>query len=707
MKFEETIKVLKRGWWILLLFFTAVFYLFYIMLNFPDYDRFKYEFFRLSDGVVLDRDLYPLSYVRQDFDIRRIDYIKLSEINSNFIQYLIKSEDKRFYSHFGIDIISILSSIKDFLIKGKRRGASTIDMQFVRNYFKLQKESLIIRKIKEVFYSLIIEIRWNKEDILEAYLNTVPIRGEISGIYTASWGLFNKSSEFLNEIESVIILSLIRKPAADRDQLFRIAKTVSKSLSLKISDEILHLEISKLPERYILPRSYNYLPVLSERLLNKYSSPVIITIDIDIQKNSIEILKSFVSELRSKNLTDASLLIVENRTGEILAYVPNSIEYTKARYVDGVTAKRQAGSTLKPFLYEYLIENKILTAASVLEDLPLFVGKEGMIYSPQNYDKIFNGYVSVRTALASSLNLPAVRSIMLSGVENYTSFLKRLGFDVRSADNTEDYYGESLALGTLDVSLFELVQAYTIIANKGLLKRLKFVRGEKDQEIKVMDERGVYIIQDILSDRDARSLTFDLENTLSTPFYTAVKTGTSKDMRDNWCIGFSEKYTVGVWTGNFSGEPMYNVSGSHGASQIWFSIMKRLHKRIASNPPPVPPGIVKQRIKYNPSIEPERDEIFISGTEPATPVININTQRKKKILYPPDGAIFAYDPEIPGQQQKIFIYSDCFNCYILNDDRPVQRDRNIFIVDVIRGRHTIQLVDLESNILDNVTYEVR
>ncbi len=707
MKFEETIKVLKRGWWILLLFFTAVFYLFYIMLNFPDYDRFKYEFFRLSDGVVLDRDLYPLSYVRQDFDIRRIDYIKLSEINSNFIQYLIKSEDKRFYSHFGIDIISILSSIKDFLIKGKRRGASTIDMQFVRNYFKLQKESLIIRKIKEVFYSLIIEIRWNKEDILEAYLNTVPIRGEISGIYTASWGLFNKSSEFLNEIESVIILSLIRKPAADRDQLFRIAKTVSKSLSLKISDEMLHLEISKLPERYILPRSYNYLPVLSEKLLNKYSSPVIITIDIDIQKNSIEILKSFVSELRSKNLTDASLLIVENRTGEILAYVPNSIEYTKARYVDGVTAKRQAGSTLKPFLYEYLIENKILTAASVLEDLPLFVGKEGMIYSPQNYDKIFNGYVSVRTALASSLNLPAVRSIMLSGVENYTSFLKRLGFDVRSADNTEDYYGESLALGTLDVSLFELVQAYTIIANKGLLKRLKFVRGEKDQEIKVMDERGVYIIQDILSDRDARSLTFDLENTLSTPFYTAVKTGTSKDMRDNWCIGFSEKYTVGVWTGNFSGEPMYNVSGSHGASQIWFSIMKRLHKRIASNPPPVPPGIVKQRIKYNPSIEPERDEIFISGTEPATPVININTQRKKKILYPPDGAIFAYDPEIPGQQQKIFIYSDCFNCYILNDDRPVQRDRNIFIVDVIRGRHTIQLVDLESNILDNVTYEVR
>jgi len=707
MKFEETIKVLKRGWWILLLFFTAVFYLFYIMLNFPDYDRFKYEFFRLSDGVVLDRDLYPLSYVRQDFDIRRIDYVKLSEINSNFIQYLIKSEDKRFYSHFGIDIISILSSIKDFLIKGKRRGASTIDMQFVRNYFKLQKESLIIRKIKEVFYSLIIEIRWNKEDILEAYLNTVPIRGEISGIYTASWGLFNKSSEFLNEIESVILLSLIRKPAADRDQLFRIAKTVSKSLSLKISDEMLHLEISKLPERYILPRSYNYLPVLSERLLNKYSSPVIITIDIDIQKNSIEILKSFVSELRSKNLTDASLLIVENRTGEILAYVPNSIEYTKARYVDGVTAKRQAGSTLKPFLYEYLIENKILTAASVLEDLPLFVGKEGMIYSPQNYDKIFNGYVSVRTALASSLNLPAVRSIMLSGVENYTSFLKRLGFDVRSADNTEDYYGESLALGTLDVSLFELVQAYTIIANKGLLKRLKFVRGEKDQEIKVMDERGVYIIQDILSDRDARSLTFDLENTLSTPFYTAVKTGTSKDMRDNWCIGFSEKYTVGVWTGNFSGEPMYNVSGSHGASQIWFSIMKRLHKRIASNPPPVPPGIVKQRIKYNPSIEPERDEIFISGTEPATPVININTQRKKKILYPPDGAIFAYDPEIPGQQQKIFIYSDCFNCYILNDDRPVQRDRNIFIVDVIRGRHTIQLVDLESNILDNVTYEVR
>ncbi|MCX7959807.1 MAG: transglycosylase domain-containing protein, partial [Deltaproteobacteria bacterium] len=160
----------------------------YTTVTFPEYNKFRYEHFRLSDGVVLDRNYYPLSVVRQDFDIRRAGYVRLSEVSNRFLSLLIQSEDKRFYSHPGIDFISLASSLRDFFLGKKLRGASTINMQFARNYFRFTQDNGILRKIREMIYAVIIDIRWSKNEILEAYINTVPLRGEISGIYTASWG---------------------------------------------------------------------------------------------------------------------------------------------------------------------------------------------------------------------------------------------------------------------------------------------------------------------------------------------------------------------------------------------------------------------------------------------------------------------------------------------------------------------------------------
>lgn len=677
------------------------------LYKFPDYEKFKYEYFKSSEGIVLDRNYYPLSEVRRDYNIRQIGYVKLKEINRSFLNLLIKSEDKRFYSHIGIDFLSIVSSIKDYFAKDRVRGASTIDMQFVRNYLRLKRENTLVRKLKEFYYSIILELKWKKEEILEAYINTVPIRGEISGIYTASWGLFNKSPEFLNELESLILLALIKRPSADRETLLSIATTEMKRFGLKIEKERLSDAILELPDKYSIKQNYSYLPVLSEKLLIKFNSPIVTTIDIDIQKKAIEVVRSFVAELKSRNLSDAAVLVVENKSGEILSYVPNAFEYSKARYVDGVMAKRQAGSTLKPFLYEYLIEKRLLTAASVLEDVPIFIGKGGSIYSPQNYDKTCKGYVSVRTALASSLNIPAIRAIMLAGVDRYTSHLKELGFEARFSEVVEDYYGESLALGSMDVSLMELVRAYLILANNGVYKDLRIKKDENLIEREILDKRAVYIIQDILSDRDARSVTFDLENTLSTPFYTSVKTGTSKDMRDNWCVGFSDRYTVGVWTGNFSGEPMYNVSGSHGASQIWFALMKELHKEKISIKKDMPDGLVKKRIKYEPEIEPERFEIFLKGTEPDNGIVNIVNNRLPKIIYPPNNSIFALDPEIPLSQQKLFVYTNCLDCLLLYDNRKINPQNGVFVLDISKGRHNVQLTDNFGNKYDSSDYEVR
>ncbi|MCX7944854.1 MAG: penicillin-binding protein 1C [Deltaproteobacteria bacterium] len=680
----------------------------YSFFSFPSYKTFKFEYLKLSDGVVLDRNNYPLSVVRQDFETRRVAYIKLCDVNSRFLELLVKSEDKRFYHHSGVDFISILSAIKDFIETGRQRGASTINMQFARNYFKLRKEGKLIRKIKEILYALIIDLKWEKEEILEAYINTVPIRSEISGIYTASYGLFNKSPEYLNEVESLILLSLIRGPSLSGEEIVRIAKRINKNLNLGIEESKITQKILEIPQQgYHNINYYNYLPVLSERLLRRHKSPIVTTIDIGIQKKAFEIVRSFVLEMKERNLNDAALIVVENKTGEILAYIPNSYHLSSNRYVDGVIARRQAGSTLKPFLYEFALGQRLITPASIIEDTPLFIGKGGPIYSPKNYDRSYKGLVSMRNALASSLNIPAVRVIAMVGVENYTYHLRNLGFNVDRSNEIDDYYGESLALGTLDVSLYELVRAYVTLANSGIFQDLKILVRENKERKPVLDRRTVYIIQNILSDRDARSLTFDLENTLSTPFYSAVKTGTSKDMRDNWCVGFSEKYTVGVWTGNFSGEPMYNVSGSHGASQIWFALIKELHKKTGSRPPPLPEGIIKKRIRYVPPLEPERDELFLKDTEPDSGEILISYDKIPKIIYPPNGSIFALDPEVPSSQQKLYVYTNCNDCTLMCDNQEVRGKNNVYIVDIKRGYHSLVLLDVYGNTLDSIKYEVR
>ena len=238
-------------------------------------------------------------------------------------------------------------------------------------------------------------------------------------------------------------------------------------------------------------------------------------------------------------------------SGDVLAYIGNNGVRSSARYVDGTRALRQAGSILKPFLYALAFDRKVLTPVSLLDDSPLELAVGGGSYRPRNYDEQFHGLVTARTALASSLNIPAVRTLQLVGVEDFWSTLRRLGF--RSLEESE-FYGPSLALGTADICLEDLVNAYRSIANGGVLTASRLTPDTpRSKEGRVFSRGAAFLVSDILSDRESRALTFGLENPLATRFWTAVKTGTSKDMRDNWCVGYSERYTVGVWIGNFSG----------------------------------------------------------------------------------------------------------------------------------------------------------
>ena len=261
----------------------------------------------------------------------------------------------------------------------------------------------------------------------------------------------------------------------------------------------------------------------------------------------------------------------------------------------GSKLKRQAGSTLKPFLYEMAIERNLLTASSILDDSSINVSTPAGLYVPQDYDNEFKGHVSVRTALSASLNIPAVRTLMLVGPDSFISRLKQLGIEDL---NEGDYYGLSLALGTADVNLYELVNAYRTLANNGKSSELKISIAKKNMQKQVLKKEAVFIVSDILSDRTARSITFGFENPLATRFWTAVKTGTSKDMRDNWCVGYSQKYTVGVWVGNFKGEPMWNVSGITGAAPIWLELMNYLHRSTPSKSPQPPEGVISKKLLF-------------------------------------------------------------------------------------------------------------
>ena len=339
--------------------------------------------------------------------------------------------------------------------------------------------------------------------------------------------------------------------------------------------------------------------------------------------------------LRGKTCRDGAVLVVDNASGEILAYVGNGGEQSSAWYVDGVQAPRQAGSTLKPFLYQLAIENKLLTAASLMDDAPVNLMTSSGLYVPQNYDREFHGLTSLRVALASSLNVPAVRALMLVGVDNFVERLRALGFDHIVRDG--DYYGYSLALGSAEVSLWQLVNAYRTLANGGRWSPMTLLSSSGQHETRTLDAAASYIVSDVLADPSARSLSFGLENVLAPRFFAAVKTGTSKDMRDNWCVGFTANFTIGVWVGNFDGSPMRDVSGVSGAAPVWLELANTLQRKSAATRPARPAGLVARSVEFDETAEPAREELFIAGTETHHIALKRGAAARARIVYPGEG----------------------------------------------------------------------
>jgi len=672
--------------------------------------------YQTSEGILLDRKQRVLHQLRVADQGRRLEWTQFDGISPALLNAVIQAEDRRFYQHSGVDWLSFVSAGWRNVSSADVRGASTITMQLTA----LVRPELapgrgrrsLFEKFRQIRAARSIEGAWTKPEILETYLNLVTFRGELQGITAASQGLFHKQPHGIGADEALVLAALLRAPNADLGRVKSRAEALNRLLGWKKD----RAGISACAQRavsglyYVTPAA-DFAPHVARKLLlgslkeEAGSRRVTSTIDLDLQLYAAEALRNRLFSLRSENVQDAALLVVENKTGDTLAYLGNDGIRSTARFVDGTEALRQAGSILKPFLYALAFDWKLLTPASLLDDSPLEIPVLGGIYRPRNYDDRFHGLVTARQALASSLNVPAVRTLNLVGIDPFLGALRDMDFKDLQAP---DYYGPSLALGSADVCLRNLVDGYRALANGGVFAPSRLTFGPPRQPVRrVFSPEAAFLVGDVLSDRESREMTFGLENPLATRFWTAVKTGTSKDMRDNWCVGFSEHYTVGVWVGNFSGSPMWHVSGVSGAAPLWLEIINCLHRNRPSRQGPPPPGLEQRQTRF-PDLHVVRQELYVDGTE-ATVVKASGKEAPRRITYPVDGMIMAIDPDIPASQQIVLFEAKAGQGNVLwkLDGKRLPDTQSPARWHPKAGKHKLALESVDGRVLESVEFEVR
>ena len=591
-----------------------------------------------SETYILSREGEVLQRLRTDMQVRRGEWVAVSEVSPALRLALLVSEDQRFYAHSGVDWKAVSAAAWGNLWNTKTRGASTITMQLAG----LLDEDWRVngagrswgQKLGQALAATQLERRWRKDQILEAYLNLLPFKGELVGIDALSRTLFGKAAHGLDDVEASIAAALVRGPNASAAVVAQRACAVWQELvqlqmvvdAANAGCTAVQWRTEQALQTRMWPATQGIAPHWAQRVLSHYdrSQPIPkagirTTISADVQRLALESLQRNLMELQGSNVQDGAAVVLDNASGEVLAWIGSSGSLSQASEVDGVLAWRQPGSTLKPFLYAQVLDEQRLTAASLLEDSAAQIATGAGLYIPQNYDRRFKGWVSVRMALAASLNVPAVRTLVMVTPDAFLHQLHQLGLPLRESAG---YYGYSLALGSAEMPLLLLTNAYRALANGGQHTAVApAVQQQKtDRPVtQALSAQSAFVVGDILSDAQARAPTFGLDSVLGTRFWTAVKTGTSKDMRDNWAIGWSQRYTVGVWVGNASGEAMHGVSGSSGAAPIWADIMAGLHARVPSRAPQPPADVVRQQVQFVPasaasSLEPTREEWFVAGT---------------------------------------------------------------------------------------------
>ena len=680
---------------------------------------------RSSDLVFTDRHGEPVQAVRTDLQARRAAWLPLLQFSPAVRELLVQGEDQRFWQHAGVDwSAAARSAWANAQGRGAVQGASTLTMQLAAlldaDLHRPAGGRSVGQKIRQMALAREIEAGWTKAQILEAYLNLVPVRGELVGVPAAAAQLFGKHASGLDRNEAALLVALLRAPAApvaratDRACALlgaapgceRVAALADRALALGSRPGLAGESLAPHFTRWLMAQPGR--DALTAR-------QVATTLDARLQRSARNALRSQLAELQGRQVEDGAVLVLDNATGEVLAWVGSSgPALSDAAQVDAVLARRQPGSTIKPFVYLLGFEQGLITPASLLHDSPADLDGGSGAFMPRNYDHQYRGWVSARTALAGSLNVPTVRVAHLVGVD---ALFERLGAVGMGLGEGPGHHGLALALGSADVSLLQLTNAYRALANGG---QWSAVRGGPASGIpaaprRVADARAVFQVTDVLADPAARATTFGLDSALVTRGFAAVKTGTSKDMRDNWCIGFTDRYTVGVWVGNASGEAMHHISGTQGAAPVWRALVQQLHAARVSRPPQAPPGLVQQSLAFDQGVEPARSEWMrvdsVRGA--ARPAAAPHTQRSGEqvagqrplgIASPRDGSVFALDPDMPARVQRIVFSGEPGQWWL--DGRAIGQGPRVPWAPW-PGRHQLELKDRSGRVLGRVGFEVR
>jgi penicillin-binding protein 1C len=543
----------------------------------------------VTSVTLLDRNGMPLRTTRSPDGVRG-GWLEIERIDPDLIRAFLAAEDQRFHQHGGIDTRALARALYDNAVQWRVvSGASTITMQTARLLRGTDRSWS--GKVAQALWALRLEAHLDKNQILERYLNLVPLGQGTVGVAAAAALYFDASAADLSVGQAATLAGVARTPARDNALASAAKAEARRALVLQRMVEAGHIGEDEAAAARTEPvlRAWSqgrfHAPHFTTRVLGRMPAAATgahrTTIDLDLQLALEAEARHAAATLKDRAAAHAALVVLDNVTGDVLAWVGSPDFFGDSDgQVDMVSSRRQPGSTLKPFLFG-LAFDRGFTAASVLPDVPRTYATAGGPYSPQNYDRRFRGPVRAREALASSYNVPAVELVERLGTGALLRTLHEAGF--ASLSRSAEHYGLGLALGNGDVSLIELANAYRGIANGGVWRPYHTLADsvQPQAERRFMSRSSAAIVLDILSDPLARMPGFGSETPLDFPFRTAAKTGTSRHYSDNWAVATTARFTVAVWVGNFNGRPMQRVSGISGAGPLLHRAVLETARRYA------------------------------------------------------------------------------------------------------------------------------
>jgi penicillin-binding protein 1C len=590
------------------------------------------------------------------------DLIELSALPKLFIDALLLSEDQNFYEHSGVDWPARFRAVWQNIKAHKQvRGASTITEQVIKIIYP--RERTLWAKWLEGFEAYALQQRFSKEEILTFYINQIPYGANRKGVKQAATYYFGRAIETLNEKEMLALVVMIRSPRWYHP--FRHPKRTEKKIlqlaqRLYEQKKITALQYKSIATTTLYPSTFkqevnaqHFIAFVNSQLnVAQKRAPIIkTTLDASLQTFVQQTLNTKVTALNHKNVHNGAAIIIDHQSNEVLAWaVAYAGESDKAfNHYDPLLVPRQPGSTLKPFLYALALE-KGWEATLLINDAPLSEGVGLGIHSYHNYSNCYYGPITLREALGNSLNIPAIKTVQFVGVVPFLKLLHELG--ISTLTQHPNYYGDGIALGNAEVTLYELARAYNVLANMGIYTPLQVLQEhQKENQKRVIQERVASLIGNILSDPTAREKEFGRHSILNLPHQTAIKTGTSSDYRDAWTLGYDDRYTIGVWFGNLDYESMKNITGSSGAAHVLKTLFTHLSKNRESRALFLSPELTKKRLCIKKSNTDSQcsmiDEFLLHDTnhsiQPQPPSL--------KIISPTKNLIFAKDPRIPDAME--------------------------------------------------------